>query len=202
MKKITVSLLSSIFLILIAGSIESVTADHLEPGQGIFVSEGEVSLVTTQDTNYQVYVQIVVRNVDGQLVGVTENTKTGAYIPHAISDYVFDTLMDKKEIITIDDVKYEKAQWKFSPSLEERIVGIMPIYSEVNLEFTAESDDIAAKMQEMNNEYSLWKMHYCSGGFEGHSFSCVPVFQVIVPNMTLDPGDTVDLLWMVLRELE
>ena len=124
MKKFTIGLLSAIFVALIACSIQSISADHLEPGQGIFKDVGAVELVTTQGTNYQVYLQTILRNGDDQLINITENTKTGAYIPHKITDYVFDTLMGKKEIVTIDGVTYEKVQYAFSPTLEQRWIEI------------------------------------------------------------------------------
>ena len=117
MKEFTALLLGVIFVALIAGSIQSISADHLEPGQGIFKDVGAVELVTTQGTNYQVYLQTILRNGDDQLINITENTKTGAYIPHKITDHVFDTLMGKKEIVTIDNIKYEKVQYTFTPTL-------------------------------------------------------------------------------------
>ena len=51
MKKFTIALLGVIFVTLIAGSIQSISADHLEPGQGIFKEESEVELVTTHGSN-------------------------------------------------------------------------------------------------------------------------------------------------------
>ena len=58
MKKFTIALLSVIFVTLIAGSVQSVTADHLEPGQGIFKEESEVEPVSythlTLPTNREV----------------------------------------------------------------------------------------------------------------------------------------------------
>jgi len=74
MKKFTALLLSVIFVTLIAGSVQSIAADHLEPGQGIFVDDAEVNLATTEDSNYQVYLQMVLRNGDDQLINVTEST--------------------------------------------------------------------------------------------------------------------------------
>ena len=70
-------LLGAIFVSLIAGSVQSISADH-ESGKGIFKNESEVNLVTTANTDYQVYLQAVLRNGDGQLISVTENTQTGA----------------------------------------------------------------------------------------------------------------------------
>ena len=114
MKKFTIVLLGVIFVTLIAGSIQSISADHLEPGQGIFKEESEVELVTTYGSNYQIYLLTVLRNGDGQLISVTETTEIGAYLPHKVTDHVFDTLMGKKEIVTIDNIKYEKVQSLFS----------------------------------------------------------------------------------------
>ena len=113
MKKFTVALLGTIFVALIACSIQSISADH-ESSEGIFKDKSEVNLVTTQDSDYQVYLQVVLRNGDGHLINVTENTKTAAYIPHEIADYVFDTLMGEKKIITIDNTKYEIVQYTLS----------------------------------------------------------------------------------------
>ena len=200
MKKFVILLLGIMPIILIANTIQSTSAEQDIPIEGLFVSPGEVKLVTTTDTNYQVYVQVVVRNSDGQLISVIENTKTGAYIPHEISDHVFDTLMGEKEIITIDDIKYEKAQWKFNPSLEQRFIGLYPIYSEIALEFVSGSDEETTIMHESKKDFSIWKMHYCAD-WEGFGYSCIPVFQVLVPNMTLDPGDVVNQQWTILREL-
>jgi hypothetical protein len=201
MKKFTILLLSIIFVISIAGSIQFVAADHLEPGQGIFIDDGEVELVTTQGSNYQVYLQTVLRNGDDQLINVTETTESGAYIPHKISDHVFDTLMGKKEIVTIDNIKYEKVQYIFSPTLEQRTVGMYPIFSTVNFEFEMKGNALA-QMNEIE-DYAIWKIHYCADFADiGHAgLRCIPVFQVLVPTITLEPDDVITQQWTILREL-
>jgi len=199
MKKFTIALLGVIFVTLIAGSIQSISADHLEPGQGIFKEESEVELVTTHGSNYQIYLQTVLRNGDDQLINVSETTEIGMYIPHKITDHVFDTLMGKKEIITIDNIKYEKVQYIFSPTLEQRWTGFYPIFSEIPLEFKYEEGAVA-KMNKKIKNYSIWKIHYC-GAFKGHGYTCIPVFQTLVPTMTLEPDDVVTHQWTILREL-
>ena len=197
-KKFTIVLLSTVFVALIACSIQSISADH-ESGEGIFKNESEVNLVTTQNTNYQVYLQAVLRNGDGQLINVTENTKTAAYIPHEIADYVFDTLMYKKEIITIDNIKYEKAQYAFSPTLEQRWIGMYPIFEEIPIKIKAEGE----KILNVYKDHSLWKIHYCADfsniGHDG--LQCIPVFQVLIPTITLEPSDVITHQWTLLREL-
>ena len=198
MKKFTIVLLSVAFVTLIAGSMGFVAADHLESGQGVYVDAGKVNLVVSTDTKFQIYLQAVIRNEDGQLINVTENTVTGAYIPHKITDDVFDTLMGKKEIITIDNIKYEKVQYTYTPTLEQRFVGLYPIYTEIALEFTYEESTFT-KMQ-VDKDYSLWKIHHCAT-FKGHGYDCIPLFQVLVPTMTLQTGDVLTQQWTILRML-
>ena len=189
-------MLSVAFVTLIAGSMGFVAADHLESGQGVYVDAGTVNLVVSTDTKFQIYLQAVIRNEDGQLINVIESTATGAYIPHKITDDVFDTLMGKKEIITIDNIKYEKVQYTYTPTLEQRFVGLYPIYTEIALEFTYEESTFT-KMQ-VDKDYSLWKIHHCAT-FKGHGYDCIPIFQVLVPTMTLQTGDVLTQQWTILR---
>ena len=200
-KKFTIVLLSVIFVALIAGSIQSISADH-ESGKGIFENENEVELVTSNNTNYQIYLQAVLRNGDDQLISITENTKTGAYIPHEISDYAFDTLMGEKEIITIDNIKYEKAQYMFSPTLEQRWMGVHPIFQQPIIKYKMDGDALV-QMNKKIKDYSVWKMHYCADLFHiGHDgLQCIPIFQVLVPTMSLEPSDVITHHWTILREL-
>ena len=199
MGKFTIFLFSAIFLTLIACSAQSVIADHLEPGNGIFNDYGDVNLTTTtQSSNYQVYLQLILRTGDGQLVNVTESSGNAAYIPHQITDHVFDTLMGEKEIITIDNIKYEKVQYAYTPTIEQRFVGLYPIFSEIQMEFES-TPEALAKLQK-KKEYAMWKIHYC-GTFEGHGYDCIPIFQDLVPAMTLEPDDVVIQQWTVLRIL-
>ena len=200
MKWLVIPLLGVFFVTLIAGSTQSVTADHLEPGQGIFKDRSEVDLVTTHNSDYQVNLQAVLRNGDNQLINVTETTATGAYIPHEITDYVFDTLMGKKEIIIIDNIKYEKVQYTFSPTLEQRWIGMYPIFEEVPIKIKVEglAED---EVFNVTKDHALWKIHYCADFSSiGHGgLQCIPIFQVLVPTITLEPGDVVTHQWTVLR---
>ena len=199
MKKFTIVLLSVAFVTLIAGSMGFVAADHLESGQGVYVDAGTVNLVVSTDTKFQVYLQAVIRNEDGQLINVTESTATGAYIPHKITDDVFDNLMGEKEIVTIDNVKYEKVQYLYTPGLEHRFMGLYPIFSEFyDLQF--ESTPEAREKMHEHKDFSMWKIHYCAT-FEGHGFSCIPIFQDLVPTMTLEEYDVVTHQWTILRML-
>ena len=178
MKKFTIALLGAIFVALIACSIQSVSADHLELGTGLFVTESKTNLVTSKNTNYQIHLQLVIRNGDDQLISVLENN-VGGYIPHKITDDIFDTAMGKKEIITIDNIKYEKVQWTSS-------AGYTP-----------------DERNKKTKEYSIWKIDSCADFSNiGHGkHQCISIFQVLLPTMTLELDDVATQEWTILREL-
>ena len=191
-------LLSAIFVALIAGSVQSISADH-ESGKGIFKDKSEVNLVTTQDSDYQVYLQAVLRNGDGHLISTVESTANAGHISHKLTNDIFDTLMGEKEIITIGNMKYEKVQYVFNPTHKEKLYSIFPIFSENPL---PPVDHIAAheKMHEKNLEVSSWRNNYCTT-FKEHGYDCVPIFQVLAPSLTLEPHNVVNQQWTILREL-
>ena len=199
MKKFMMVLSSVIFAILIGCSTQSVVADHLESGDGIYKDFGDVNIVTTIDSKWQVNLQTILRTSDGQLINVTESTGNAAYIPHRITDHVFDTLMGEKEIVTIDNTKYEKVQYTYTPALEHRFMGIYPIFSE-NYDLEFESTPGVREKMNKQKDYSIWKIHYCAT-FEGHGFSCIPIFQDLVPTLTLEPRDIITHQWTILRIL-
>jgi len=197
-KEFVILLLGFTFVTLIACPVQFVAADHLKPGIGIYKDETHVNLISVRDTKYQLYLQVEVRNAQGQLVGIFEGTH-GNIIPHKITDLTFDEKLGEKEIITIDNIKYEKVQYIFSPTLEQRWTGFYPIFSEIPLEFKYE-EGVVAKMNKKIKNYSIWKIHYCAA-FEGHGYTCIPVFQALVPTMTLEPDDVVTQQWTILREM-
>ena len=120
MKKFTIGLLGAIFITLIASSIQSVTADDS--------ALLGVDIIPTKDSEFQVHLQVVIRDSQGQLVSVTESTSgwttvalpgkmiTGIVIVDNkqvmtnLTDNVFSKEVEK-QIITVDDIKYEKVQW-------------------------------------------------------------------------------------------
>jgi len=201
MKVFLIQLLSIIFVLLITGSIQSVTADHLEPGKGLFKGKAVVELTKTEDTNYLVYLQAVVRNGDGELVGVMHGSEGGLQgwvIHHKVTDHVFDTLMGEKEIVTIDNIKYEKVQYTFTPTLEQRTIKYYPIFEEIPIKY--ELDKNTLELMKKLREYYSWKIHYCAT-FEGHGYACIPIFQNFVAVELVTPTDVVTLQWTILRVL-
>ena len=123
MKEFLVAL-NVIFILLIIGSVQSVlaadTTNILKP-------------VPIKNSEYLFHLQVVLRDIDGRLISVTESTN-GYYIPHAVTDEAFDIHFGKKEISTIDNIKYEKVQYreKYSLDLPFKLMFFIPAILEVS----------------------------------------------------------------------
>ena len=179
MKGFTIPLLSIIFVALIAGSTESVVADHSLGGQGIFKDENNVNIASSKDSKYLIHLQVVVRD-QGQLVSVSE-VKHGSFIPHEVTDYVFDTLLGKKEIVTIDKIRYEKVEHTFSHD-----AGQFPFRTSIHDQLSLWSFEFCIKTKEHGNEQGI---------------SCIPIFQTNTPHIQLGENDIFTLHWTILREI-
>jgi len=159
-------MLISIFTALIAGSIQDVLAydatDMFKP-------------VTIKDSEYQFHLQAVLRDTDGRLISVTESTN-GYYISHEITDESFDKCFGanicKKEIVVIDNKKYEKVQFTDKFSLE----------SHSTLMFF-----IIAKLSVIDgNEIIMID---------------APIFQAFVPLVYLEENNVIYAQWTIFRDL-
>ena len=202
MKYLVMPLLSVVFVALVACSIQSIYADH-ETDKGIFKDRSNVNLADTKNTNYQVYLQVVHRNGDGQLISIVESTANAGHISHKLTDDIFDTLLGKKEIIIIDNIKYEKVRYTFSPTLEQRWMTMYPILEQITININVEGD-AATQINKKIKDHNIWKIHYCADFANiGHhdGLQCIPIFQVLVPTIALEPTDVVIQQWTILREL-
>ena len=124
MKNFSKVMLGCIFTVLIACSVQPVLAqdigDILKP-------------VTIKDAEYQFHLQIVLRDSGGSLISVTESTN-GYYIPHAVTDEAFDIHFGEKEIVIVDNIKYEKVQYReeYSLDLPLKLMFFIPAILEVS----------------------------------------------------------------------
>ena len=175
MKGFVIPSLGIILVSLLTYSVESVTADHLEPGKGIFNSENQVDLILDKDSKYEIHLLVEVRNVQGQLISVTETTG-GFLIPHKITDYVFDDLMSEKEFVTIDNIKYEQAKYSGKPDMEQ----LIPIDNRPS------------------HYIQIWLVSLCSV-FDDHGYTCVAPFQATTAAVSLVEDDVVENRWTILR---
>ncbi len=165
---------------LVIGSIQYASADHSLGGQGIFKNENDVNLAFTKDSKWVIHLQVIVRDAQDQLVSVTEVTH-GSYIPHEVSDYIFDEYLGEKEIINVGKVSYEKAELIDTKNVKE-------------VPFRTSFEDVQA----------FWGIEYCiktkeHGNEQG--ISCIPVFQTNTPHVSLDEDDTFTQHWTILREI-
>ncbi len=172
-------LLGVIFMTLIIGSIQYTSADHSLGGQGIFKDENNVNLTSSMGSKYLIHLQVVVRDAQDQLVSVTESIH-GSYIPHELTDQIFDENMGKKEIINIDKIRYEKVEFIQIENVQQ--------YS------------FLTSFQDMQ---SMWSIEFClqtneHGNEQG--ISCIPVFQTITPDISLGEDDVFTSHWTILRE--
>ena len=189
MKKFTNVLLSVIFTALIICSIQYASADHLLGDQGIFKDETTIVTEDSIDSKYMIHLQVVVRDAQGQLVSVSE-TMNGSYFEHEITDYAFDhglvlvssygvksdTIIlptsDKKEIIIIDNMKYEKVQ-----------------YSDT---FMLNSE------QELK---SKWGLNVCAEHVKKYGGECARIFGTAsITVVYIEVDDVITTNWTILRE--
>ena len=110
----------------------------------------------------------------------------------------FDTLMGEKEIVTIDNIKYEKVQYTFTPTLDQRTIKYYPIFEEIPVKYELDKNTLAL-MKELREYYS-WKIHYCAT-FEGHGYVCIPIFQNFAAVQPATPTDVITHQWTILRVL-
>ena len=154
-------LLISVFTALIAGSMQDVFAVDMTD---IFKP------VPIKNSEYQFHLQVVLRDADGGLISVTESTN-GYYIPHDVTDQVFDNDFGEKEIVIVDNIKYEKAKFteQYSLDLPYKLMFFIPIAIEVN-------DGSKTVIVDAN------------------------IFQAFVPLVYLEADYVIDTQWTILRE--
>jgi len=163
MKNFSKVMLSIIFTALIVGSVQPVLADEITD---LFKP------VPIRNSEYQFHLQVVVRDSHGQLVSVTESTN-GYYVPHDVTDEMFDRDFGKKEIVTVDDIKYEKVQYIVKDRhyrVPMKLMFFIPAVIEVS--YGAETVTVEAF-----------------------------IFQAFVPLVYLEEDDVVDTQWTIFRKL-
>ena len=186
MKKFTIGLFSIIFTILIVSSAQSVTADNAD-----LIG---VDIIPTKDSEFQVHLQVVIRNLQGQLVSVTESTSGFTTVAHPgkmitgivsvdnkqvmtnLTDNVFDEEVEK-EIIAVDNIKYEKVQW---------------------IDTKSSCEDISCK--DIHQNVGKWNTNFF-GDFNEFGFLNIPLFQALTSTVILEDDDNVTNQWTVLRAM-
>ncbi len=175
MKKIEGLMLSTIIITLIVGSAQVATAEKFN-----------VDLAGLE--RYEVYLQSVVRDAQGQLLSVSESTvgwvlitsfSDGVQIPGLLDTLVDNNIIAEKKIITIDNVKYEKIQFQTEKVVDHRMLTSLG----------------TAKVGMSSG--TLWK--FC-GDFKGeYGHQCIPTFKAKTPQIHIAEGNILTNQWTVLR---
>ena len=176
MEKFSKVMLISIFAALVACSIQDALAEDITKlGGGIDDIPDTLKPTPIKNSEYQFHLQAVLRDADGGLISVTEATN-GYYIPHDITDESFDTCFGpnicKKEIVVIDNKKYEKVQYTQKYSLENRSAVMFIIVAKLTV----------------------------TDGYEIKNINA-PIFQAFVPLVWLEKNNVVNTQWTIFREL-
>ena len=181
MKWLIMPLLSIIFVVLLVGSVQSISADHiLRDGKGIFKDQNEVNLVRLgqEDSKYHIHLLVEVRNAQGQLISISEaSDKQIKYIGYEMMhDQTKD--FDKKEIIIIiDDIKFEKIQ------------------------VVRQLDTKQLMANKQTSHYAgFWQIITCDV-IEGHGQTCIPILQSYTSSVFITEEDIITNQWTFLRNL-
>ena len=182
-------LLGFIFVALIIGYIPFSAGD--DSADTRIISEDKLNNITTQDSKYKIYLHVLIRNAQGELIGIADTGEKSRlvsgpqYLPHEITDEIFDMLNAKKEIITVDNIKYEKIQ--ISDSYEQTIT--TTTYFNQNL-------------FEMNDREpsATWMLTVCGELVQKLGYDCVDIFQCYTSVVYLEVGDIITSNWTILRE--
>ena len=191
MKGFAVPLLGFIFVALITSYIPFSAGDA--SADTIVVSEDKDKLnnIPTHDSKYKIYLHVLIRNAQGELIGIADTGEKSRlvsgpqYLPHEITDEIFDMLNVKKEIITVDNIKYEKIQ--ISDSYEQTMT--TTTYFDQNL-------------FEMNDREpsATWMLTVCGELVQKLGYDCVNIFQCYTSLVYLEVGDIITSHWTILRE--
>ena len=191
MKGFAVPLLGFIFVALITSYIPFSAGDASADTMVVSEDKDKLNNIPTHDSKYKIYLHVLIRNAQGELIGIADTGEKSRlvsgpqYLPHEITDDIFDMLNVKKEIITVDNIKYEKIQ--ISDSYEQTMT--TTTYFNQNL-------------FEMNDREpsATWMLTVCGELVQKLGYDCVNIFQCYTSVVYLEVGDIITSHWTILRE--
>ena len=113
MEKFDSVMLSAIIITLFISSTQTIIADD-KPNVKTHTLDPDINL------RYEVYLQTTIRDAQGQLLSVSESIigwvtittfPDGKSMPDLVEQVFNHNILDEKEVVTIDNVKYEKIQF-------------------------------------------------------------------------------------------
>ena len=191
MKGFVVPLLGFIFVALITSYIPFSAGDASADTMVVSEDKDKLNNIPTHDSKYKIYLHVLIRNAQGELIGIADTGEKSRlvsgpqYLPHEITDEIFDMLNVKKEIITVDNIEYEKIQ--ISDSYEQTMT--TTTYFDQNL-------------FEMNDREpsATWMLTVCGELVQKLGYDCVNIFQCYTSLVYLEVGDIITSHWTILRE--
>ena len=182
MKKIEGLMLSTIIITLIVGSAQVATAEK-------FNVDPDLNL------RYEVYLQSVVRDAQGQLLSVSESTSAvvlissfsdGVQIPDLVDFLIDNNRLGEKKIVTISNVKYEKIQFQNEKVIDHNVLTNSPGIG------TQGGDTKTGVFSG-----GTWK--FC-GDFTGkYGYQCIPMFKARMPQIHMAEDNILTTQWTILR---
>ena len=191
MKGFAVPLLGFIFVALITSYIPFSAGDASADTMVVSEDKDKLNNIPTHDSKYKIYLHVLIRNAQGELIGIADTGEKSRlvsgpqYLPHEITDDIFDMLNVKKEIITVDNIKYEKIQ--ISDSYEQTMTT---------------TTYFNQKLFEMNDREpsATWMLTVCGELVQKLGYDCVNIFQCYTSLVYLEVGDIITSHWTILRE--
>ena len=186
-----------IFLTLITNSAQSTAVDDSGGNEMVSEDVDKLNAVPTKDSKYKIYLNTVVRNTQGELISVAEGSwcklfeiDCSVHMHPEITDYAFDTLLGEKEIITIDNIMYEKVQfstwseytWLFDTSDRKQVV-VWEFYDHTSFANTA-FVEVCGEVMLQSTGYECNKIFYSRASF-----------------VYFESGDVATTNWTILRDL-
>jgi len=178
MKKFESMMLSAIIITLIVSFAQIAVAIH----------DKDTGVLPDSNLKYELYLQTVVRDAQGQLLSVSESGigwivissfPDGVEIPD-LMDYVIDNnVLAEKKKISIDNIKYEKIQFQTETVIDDTVL--------TNLG--------AAKVGMFSG--TMWK--FCADFKKEYGYQCVSLLEARTPQIHIAEGDIVTNQWTVLR---
>ena len=178
-------MLSVIVLTIIASSAQAVIADH----DALHSRLKTPTFDPDFNVGYEVYVQTTIRDAHGQLLSVSDATNAWILIPTftdgiripGFVDYVIDGgFLGEKELITIDNVKYEKLQYVTEIVVDDSWNCIT--CAEVLVTSGIVSKPACGTFQETK-----------------YGYQCIPLFKAKSPQMHVAEGNVISSQWTILR---
>ena len=191
MKVFVIPLLGIMFITLITSSIPYITADAPVGNDISFEDVDKLNVVTTKDSKYEIYLHVLVRNAQGELINVAETLPCESgdycseYMDHEVTDYAFNKL-GKKEIVTVDNIKYEKIQFSDSHSQTADIVTYHKQYL-----FDMYDREPTGR----------WIVEICGEVLNEFGFECFQIFQSRTSIVWLEVDDVTTANWTILKKI-